>query len=185
MAMVYILNLSISDVAIGIVMVVLKSLDPFMKTTLKGNIIAIEFYHVIRFCFIRLSLFVSVFNLIALTLDRMWAITKPFSHRKRRRKFAINVCVGVWALSIACVTLVYCISRFHLNNIGRYNNLVFPVATYSSTILFIISYLAIFHSLRESSKNVKKSTDDCDTAGDKPGQSVGKKVAKRTNNNEV
>lgn len=110
--LVYILNLSISDVFVGLAMIILKIMTPFMKTTLKKDVIAQEFYHVIRYCLIRLSLFVSVFNLIALTFDRLMAIKFPFIHRKKGKSFAIKVCMGVWLLSLACVVLIYSISRF-------------------------------------------------------------------------
>ena len=46
-------------------------------------------------------------------------------------------------------------SRFYLQNISRYNNLVFPVATYTASVIFIFSYSVIFVELRKSSKNNK------------------------------
>ena len=49
-------------------------------------------------------------------------------------------------------SIVYAISRFYLHNISRYNNLVFPVATYTASVIFIISYSVIFVELRKSSK---------------------------------
>ena len=59
---IYIINLCISDVMVGIVMVILKSMDPYMKTDLKNDELSKEFYGILKHVFIRLSLFISIFN---------------------------------------------------------------------------------------------------------------------------
>ena len=63
----------------------------FQKTTLKDNAVAMEIYNIIKYCVIRISLFVSVFNLSALTIDRLFAIKFPFIHRKQGKQFALKV----------------------------------------------------------------------------------------------
>ena len=47
---------------------------------------------------------------------------------------------------------VYAVTRFYLHNISRYNNLVFPVATYTAFVIFVFSYSVIFVELRKTSK---------------------------------
>ena len=158
MALTYILSLSISDLMVGIVMIILKSMDPFMKTTFKGNVVAKESYDILKHCFIRLSLFVSIFNLMALTFDRVVAIVKPFLHRKLSRSFSTKVCILVWITSVTCVAIVYCVSRFHLSDVERYNNLVFPISTYTTTAVFIVCYAMIYREIRASRTNRRKST---------------------------
>ena len=92
---IYILNLAISDVVVGLTMVILKSIDPFMETDLKYDMTAQEIYNIIQYCLLRLSMFVSVFNLLVLSVDRVWAISRPFSHRKKTASFAVKVCILV------------------------------------------------------------------------------------------
>lgn len=147
---IFILNLAISDVIVGVVMIILKSLDPYMKVELKGNIYAEEIYSIMRYGFIRLSLFTSVLNLAALTIDRVLAICRPFSHRKRTNRFAIKICMGVWLLSIMFVTSMYCLTRFYLKNIERYNNLVFPISTYTAVVVFLVCYMMLYKTLKKS-----------------------------------
>ena len=159
---IYILNLSASDVFVGVSMIVLKIMTQFRKTTLKNDPVGIEFYNIIRYCVIRISLFVSVFNLSALTIDRLFAVKYPFIHRKQGKKFALKICVGVWLVSIILCTIVYLVTRFYLNNIARYNNLVFPVATYTASSIFIAAYAAIFLELKKSAKNTSKNKRDKD-----------------------
>ena len=88
---IYLVNLSVSDVIVGLVMIVLKSMDPFMKTDLKNDELATEFYSILKHVFIRLTMFISIFNLLALTFDRYLAITNPLQHMKRGKSFTFKV----------------------------------------------------------------------------------------------
>lgn len=119
-SLIYLSSLSASDVMVGLVMIALKSMDPFMKTTLKNDIAAKEIYTILKHVFVRLSLFASIFNLLALTFDRFMAIKYPFTHRKLGKSFATKTCSLVWVLSFACVVMFYCITRFQLGNVDRY-----------------------------------------------------------------
>ena len=120
---IYLSSLSASDFTAGLIMIILKSMDPFMKTTLNHDTVAKEIYGILRHVFVRFSLFNSIFNLMALTFDRFIAIKKPLHHKKMNERFAVKVCVLNWVLSLVFVTLMYCISRFYLNDIDRYVNL--------------------------------------------------------------
>ena len=153
---IYILNLAISDIVVGLTMVILKSIDPFMETDLKYDITAQEIYNIIQYCLLRLSMFVSVFNLLVLSVDRVWAISRPFSHRKKTASFAVKVCILVWILSIICVTSIFCMVRFYGGNFEHYN-LVLPVATYLTTFAFAVCYLVIFREIRNS-KIIRKES---------------------------
>ena len=154
---IYILNLAISVVVVGLMMVILKIIYPFMVTDLKYDMIAKEIYNIIQYCLLRISMFVSVFNLLVLPVDRVWAISRPFSHRKKTASFAIKVCLLVWLLSIIYVTSIFCMVRFYGGNFERYHNLVLPVATYLTTFAFAVCYLVIFREIRNSKTVAKLS----------------------------
>ena len=57
---IYITSLCLSDIMVGLVMITLKSMHPFLKTSLKGDPAASEIYNIIRFAFLRLSMMISV-----------------------------------------------------------------------------------------------------------------------------
>lgn len=116
---IYISSLSASDVMGGMVMILVKSMTPFMNVTLKHDAAAKEIYGILKHVFIRFSLFASIFNLMALTFDRLVAIKYPLIHRKWNKSFAIKVCILVWVLSLICVTAMYSISRFYLRDVGK------------------------------------------------------------------
>lgn len=109
-----------------------------------------EFYSILKHVFIRLSMFISIFNLLALTFDRYLAITAPLKHRKRGRSFTYKVILGVWFFSVGCVTLIYCISRYKLSNVEKYNNMVFPISSYTTFAVFIFCYTLIYRTVRNS-----------------------------------
>ena len=150
-------------------MIILKTMHPMMETTFKYSLAAKVIYDVLRFCFLRISLLLSVFSLVALTFDRAFAVIKPLVHRSLNKSFAIKVYVGAWTIAITFVTAVYCMSKYYLKDINRYTDLIFPIATYSVTIIFIACYAAIIFtvyrssnnsSLRKSARNIKTVKED-------------------------
>ena len=145
---IYILNLAISDIVVGLTMVILESIDPFMETDLKYDMTAREIYIIIQYCLLRLSMFMSVLNLLVLLVDCVWAISRPFSHRKKTALFAVRVCILVWILSNICVTSIFCMVQFYGGNFEPYHNLVLPAVTYLTTLAFAVCYLAIFREIR-------------------------------------
>ena len=159
----YMFNLAISDITVGTFMVILKTMHPMMETTFKYSLVAKVIYDVLRFYFLRISLLLSVFSLVALTFDRAFAVIKPLVHRRLNKSFAIKVCVGAWTIAITLVTCVYCISKYYLKNIERYTDLIFPIATYSVTIIFIACYAAIIFTVYRSSNNSNLRKSGCTT----------------------
>ncbi|XP_057311565.1 adenosine receptor A2b-like [Hydractinia symbiolongicarpus] len=163
-ALVYIFSLSMSDLLMGIMMVILKSMHPFMKTTLKGNTGAKEAYDLIRFGCIRFALLMSIFNLIALSIDRVRAVKNPIKYRLRDGKHTIWIPVGLWCMAFLCISLYYWISRELFQNTKRYINLIFPVAIFSAFIIFIGCYGIILHALvkhrRTFDIKIQKLPDD-------------------------
>ena len=43
-------------------------------------------------------------------------------------------------------------------DVDRYNNLVFPISTYTTAVLFGTCYSKIYISIRQSSRNLEKNT---------------------------
>ena len=158
MAMIFLVNVSISDILVGTIMLVIKLMNPFFKTSLKNNAFAIEFNSILKLAFIRISLFLSVLNLVALTCDRMLAIKKPFVHRKYGKSFAVKICIGIWIFSIVCVSCLYLFVRYYAETQFVYMNLVFPAVSYPATIIFVVCYTQLFYIVRKSSIMKRKAT---------------------------
>lgn len=149
-AVVYILNMAIGDFFVGFIMILLRAVDVIIRqydSTDNHNS-----YHDIRNSLISMSLFISVLNLIPLTIDRVWAVRYPISHRQSRKTLAVKICIGVWSVSIVFVTVFYCVVHFSLTETKRFNKMIFPLATYPTTLIFIICYSIIFRALKSSRK---------------------------------
>ena len=155
---VYIFNLCLSDIFCGVMMLVFKSMHFLNDTSLMENQVFQTFMSIFQYAFIRSSLFLSVFNSIALTVDRTFAITRPMVHRKIQKRFAIRVCFLVWFLSAVCVTTLYCALHFTGKKVKRYIDLAFPVASYSATLVFIFSYWHIFRNVRAHAHHMRTTS---------------------------
>ena len=141
---IYIASLCVADITSGLMMIILKSIDPFMKTSLKGNVVAKEIYDILRFVFIRISLFLSILNLLALTIDRYFAAKHPIKYFHRKNIYHRFMVGGVWAVSVASVAFSYLITRQLLDNKAEYHNLLFPVSCYPTSVAFIVCYVSIY-----------------------------------------
>ncbi|XP_066934088.1 G-protein coupled receptor GRL101-like [Clytia hemisphaerica] len=153
---VYVINMAVSDLFVGVVMVILKSMDPYIETTLANSDLAQFTNHVMRYWMVRFTLLVSVFNLVALTIDRLYAIRFPFDAQQMKRRFHIKVCCGVWLLSLVMTLLCYIFVTYCVKNSLRYKDAIFPIATIPATVLFVVSYTMIFTVVCRTSKTVKK-----------------------------
>ena len=159
---VYITNMAITDLLVGLIMVLLKSMHPYMDNDLANKPFAQELYHIMRFCLVRFSLLTSVFNLIALTVDRFCAIRFPFFVVRQNYKFHMKVCCGVWVVSLILTSAFYAITRFYLQNTERYKDAIFPIATFPAMFLFVICYGYIFSVVSRSSNAVNQLTISTD-----------------------
>ena len=119
-----------------------------------GNMVAEEIYNILRLVFIRFSLFSSIFNLIAMTIDRYLSIFHPVKQRNRSRYFVRLVICAVWVFSFVAVVLVYCITRWVVAEESTMSiNLVFPISSYPATMVFVYCYIAIYMWIRQRNRN--------------------------------
>ena len=153
---VYITNMAVTDLLVGLTMISLKSMHPHIDTKFTGPPFAQELYHILRFCLLRFSLLTSVLNLIALTLDRLFVIRFPFLVALRNKRFHVKICIWIWIVSFVITSAFYAITRFHLQNMEKYKDTLFPIATFPATVLFVMSYGYIFSVVSSSSNAINQ-----------------------------
>ena len=158
-ASVYMCNMVLGDLLVGVVIIVLKVSDLNITARNRDNdssrIITFrqqEDYMFFRGSALRLALFISILNLLPLTLDRVWAVKWPISHRQSKRVTAIRICVFEWLLACSFVVFLYLYCYFKNLSRSSINNLILPLATYPTTLIFIACYIAIFKEMRSSRK---------------------------------
>ena len=99
---IYLLNLAISDVFFGIAISLYFIVGIFMQKFGDVNhVIAYDPYQkILILIFHRVTLILSIMNIIALTIDRLFCVIKPFIFRIMRKKYLVCACVGIWMLTI-------------------------------------------------------------------------------------
>lgn len=157
-SMVFIINLSISDLLVGIIVILSKILLDLLNKEIslkegdlsQVNPILIEFYVFCNFGFLRLSLVNSVLNLTVITIDRFLAVGKPILYRKIQQRHALVVCAIVWLTSISIITVYYCIVKYAVFGEVKiqYDLLVFPLLALPTLIVLAVSYTSIIRILR-------------------------------------
>ena len=156
-SMVFILNLAISDLLVGVMIISIKLLINRINTDiqLKKDIrlvspLLIELYMLFNFGLMRLSLVNSVLNLTVITIDRVLAVSKPILYRRIQQKHARLVCLGVWVISISIIIVYYCILKYHV--IGEFKMefdlLMFPLLTIPTLFILLFCYLSIIKILQ-------------------------------------
>eukprot|EP00111_Clytia_hemisphaerica_P023479 TCONS_00069182-protein len=102
---IYLSNLALSDVMFGVSIILLSAVSEYTKNVSnRANWLrAMNLYLIL--VGIRITFTMSIFSLIALTLDRLLGILKPFYHRKIENKHCVCICVLTWVVAITMGSL--------------------------------------------------------------------------------
>ena len=156
-ATLFVISLCVSDLLLGINMIVLKVMHRFMNTDLMGNRTAHIFYDLIRFGCIRLSFVLSVLSMAAITYDRYLAITNPFVHRSKGRGFFKRTICGLWGVAIVVTVVLYTLFTFPLEDQGVvYMDLLFPLSTFTVLPVFLYCYYNIYVFVKNLRKEISR-----------------------------
>ena len=154
-SLVYITNLAISDLLVGVIIVLVKLLYCLRINfeDLQASKALNEFYKLSIFTFLRLSLFISVLTLIVVTIDRIVAIQSPLFHRVIKRRVSIIICVCIWIISIVISTMHYCLLKFKIVD-ENFGELLFPVLVYPTSFVIVLGYLFIILKVKSQRRRM-------------------------------
>ena len=156
--MILILNLSISDLFVGLSIAVLKVIYFIRLETRHSCLRSIQDAFT---CYaVRLSLTISLFSLITLTIVRFWAVKRPMQRYKFTRRIAFRLCIFIWILASVVMTAWFLVGKFYMTEKQhlRYDSLMFSIFTYPATVIFCISYYVIIKTLRNNRPSSYQST---------------------------
>lgn len=146
---IFLLNLCIADFLIGLSMSITQILDHFYPN--KGPFVNLF----LSFVILRTAMVMSGINLMAITIDRLFATTKPFFYRKLRNKHAIIVCVCLWLPFTLIITILFILENTNDAWIDyKYINLFYPVVIFLTTAILIPSYCKIISILINQRRRV-------------------------------
>ncbi len=160
---IFLLSLAVSDIFVGISNISIKIVsfacaERWTKVTLK-------IFEILLFVFLRLSLLWSVFNLMALTVDRYLAVSNPLRYRVfMTRRRAYIVAMASWILSTACAGINYYV-RFYTEEGGKTSWLMLPATIIPFCIAFVICHFCILGKIETQGRNMKQFLDASDRNG--------------------
>lgn len=147
-----ILNLAFSDAFVGIDVFLIRIINHINKTVQSEALSVTK--DVLTFLLIRISLFASVFSLMAITLLRYYGMNDPFKYHLILNKWTTKICIGIWFLSLVLASAFYCMIRFKVLSI-IYHDIVLSICIFIAlTGLSILNYYT---------NNFRKSSRICDT----------------------
>lgn len=141
-SMIYILNLSISDLLTAVctlIIVIIRLVRSFPSLT------EVIIYQII----FTSSIMTSSFNLVAITIDRILAIIRPIQHRNVKRVYSVSVCICLWLVSVVSLSIVYTVALLHPSKSG-YNAILilYPTTTFTTVIILCGGYYWLIKSLK-------------------------------------
>ena len=153
-SLIFVLNLSVSDLIVGI-LIVFASISSFLKKHHYKDSVALTVSLDMAQNMERLSCLLSVFNLLAFTFTRLLATRWQLLHRtKFTRKLAIKISCGIWIMSFVILVSYYCVFKFGMSKdvAARFEGLLYPVATYIATGILLYIYRIIYLEFRSRNK---------------------------------
>ena len=147
--MVYVLSLSISDLCVGKVIVCVKIVHFLEKTgTIRNKEDARAAQYLMKYMFLRISLLMSLANLVALTVDRMVSLRTLV---KRSKKTAIIISIINTLSSIVFILVLYFTlhSFISKDDYLQYELLMFSVLVFPSAVYFAIAYTLIIRYAKQ------------------------------------
>lgn len=146
---IYLLNLFISDLLTGIIIMFIKII-PLIRLPISLFLISI-------YTILRLSLFMSTFSLLVITYDRYIAVVKPFYYRQMKRHRAIINCILLWLSAIVILIAMYISERVVKKpGSGKYLDLVWPVLIFPTSVIISVGYVSIGRNLRQQKQRHKR-----------------------------
>ena len=150
-SMVYIFSLSMSDAILG--------LGAFFYGVLNATTEMPTLPDFFRINICGTMSIVSVFTLIVITFDRLYAVVKPFKHWANPSKtIPIIISIGLWIVAITMVVFYYCV----LHKDDKSFNLailLIPILTFPAVTTFLGVYPYIWYTLRNKSEYIARNKD--------------------------
>ena len=156
----FLLNLAVSDLLVGVTLFTVYCMLYLRKWKVIRGSKALKFaYSIFLFAFLRISLLTSVFNLMALTVDRLFTIRNAMVYRtKFLEKHALIVIIVSWVLSGAFIAVHYYIVYYGGKEIWDYDLIFFPTIVFPATLVFGIGYWKIIKSVFAQGNEMRRLT---------------------------
>lgn len=149
---IYILNLAVSDIILGIFIILVK----ILKSAEQKQGIDPKYRLFFQLKMIYISLYVSVFTLAALTLERVLAVKKPIYYNMIEYRKKCMICIAMWLVTIVAIVLHNATVNDHEKEYIKT-----PLVILVTAFLITISYYIIFNTLKQRSlRNMEQNENN-------------------------
>ena len=154
----FLMNLAASDLFVGLTVFASKIMTYLSLWKVVDKTDGYNYtYNILVFAFLRISLLTSVFNLMSLTVDRLFTIRNAMVYRlKFRTKHAIIVIAISWLLSVFFVSIHFYVVYYSGLVIWAYDLVIFPAVVFPATFVFGIGYWKIMKSIFAQGKELRR-----------------------------
>ena len=140
---VYFLNLAVSDLVLGFIIVLVKILN-LMEAKDPTNKVLLDVRVFFQMKVVSLSLYISVMSVAAITVERLVLVSYPFHYTRLRFWKKCVACVFMWLVSAALVIPMH----FYIKNDSQ-EYILTPTLILFTMVMTIISYIKIQKALLE------------------------------------
>ena len=151
-------SLAASDFLVGLTVILIKVFgNLIIDGSIPVNTTSKKVYKVLNFLFLRLSLLTSVLSLLALTLDRFFAIGRPIAYRTRiRTRHGIIAVLVTWLSSSLIIGIHYYLLVFGKIEELKYRLLIFPITIIPACVAFAVLYIMMIRSISIQSQETMR-----------------------------
>ena len=147
-SLVFILNLSFTDAAFG--------LGAFFYGVFNEDEKLATLPDIFRILVCGTMSIISVWTLVAITVQRLYAVMKPLKFRQQGPKIYIIIGIAIWIASIILVVIYY--FKLHKDDVAFDLVLsLIPILTFPAVTIFLFCYLCIWFTLRNRPINLSTS----------------------------
>ena len=127
---VFILNVAIADLLVPISVITYKTYD-----------------NPATYFFLTIGIQASIFLLLGLSFDRLYAVKKPMQYRVANTKTVVGICILFWLTSILIAIVTILIGAYAVSIFEDFRNTVLPSIIFLGLVIIAVTYVYIYHKV--------------------------------------
>lgn len=151
---VFVLNLAITDLCVGITILLDLISHQFKEDNLFENLSI--FSSIIQYAVLRILMVSSILNLLLLTLIRWISVKHPVKSKSMLKKYSHSCCALVWLVSVIISVGYFCALYWMVTQelFLKCEMLLLAIIIYPSCILFAILYYLILKDIKRRNERL-------------------------------
>lgn len=159
LTLMFICNLSISDLLVGVMLLVNTILYHYHQNTneLNRQKTLMKIMTLIESFIVHLTLLVSGVTIFNVTFIRIFALTRTHFRYRINRQMTLNINTVTWVSCAVVVGIYNSVFEFYLGRVGyeRYEKIIIPAIVFPCVFAYLICHIIIFKILQSHGMSMK------------------------------